>query len=83
MNQPAVAAVDRQIHFQWKHYSFLFTEGTGATCVCEAVWPSGEVLVRLVSSGTSVRIHFGSPFSSKVVVCGHCLVTVSLTIMKH
>ena len=27
--------------------------------------------------------HFGSPFSSKVVVCGHCLVTLSLTIMKH
>ena len=48
--------------------------------MCEAVWPSGEVLVRLVSSGTSVRIHFGSPFSSKVVVCGHCLVTLSLTI---
>ena len=27
-----------------------------------------------------VRIRFGSPFSSKVVVCGHCLVTLSLTI---
>ena len=27
-----------------------------------------------VSRGTSVRIRFGSPFSSKVVVCGHCLV---------
>ena len=27
-----------------------------------------------------VRICFGSPFSSKVVVCGHCLVTLSLTI---
>ena len=36
--------------------------------------------VRLVSRGTSVRIRFGSPFSSKVVVCGHCLVTLSLTI---
>ena len=35
---------------------------------------------RLVSRGTSVRIHFGSPFSSKVVICGHCLVTLSLTI---
>ena len=22
--------------------------------------------------GTSVRIYFGSPFSSQVVVCGHC-----------
>ena len=39
--------------------------------------------VRLVSRGTSVRIRFGSPFSSKVVVCGHCLVASSLTIMKH
>ena len=36
-----------------------------------------------VSRRTSVRICFGSPFSSKVVVCGHCLVTLSLTIMKH
>ena len=25
---------------------------------------------------------FGSPFSSKVVVCGHCLVTLSLTIKE-
>ena len=34
----------------------------------------------MVSRGTSVRIRFGSPFSSKVVVCGHCLVTLFLTI---
>ena len=27
----------------------------------------------MVSRGTSVRIRFGSPFSCKVVVCGHCL----------
>ena len=40
----------------------------------ELVWPSGMAL------GTSVPIRFGSPFSSKVVVCGHCLVTLSLTI---
>ena len=33
-----------------------------------------------VGRRTSVRIRFGSPFSSKVVVCGHCLVTLSLTI---
>ena len=33
-----------------------------------------------VSRGTSVRIRFGSPFSSKVAVCGHCLVTSSFTI---
>ena len=36
--------------------------------------------VRLVSRGTSVRIRFGSPFSSKAVVCGHCLVTLSLAV---
>ena len=36
--------------------------------------------VRLVSRGTSVRIRFGSPFSSKFVVCGHCLATLSLTV---
>ena len=39
--------------------------------------------VRLVSGGTSVQIRFGSPFSSKGVVCGHCLVALSFTIMKH
>ena len=37
----------------------------------------------MVSRGTSVRIRFGSPFSSKVVVCGHGLVTLSLTVMKR
>ena len=36
--------------------------------------------VSLVSRGTSVQICFGSPLSSKVVVCWHCLVTLSLTI---
>ena len=36
--------------------------------------------VRLVSRETSIGICFGSPFSSKVVVCGHRLVTLSLTI---
>ena len=49
---------------------------------CELIWPSGKAL-RLVSRGTSVRIRFGSPFSSKVVVSGHCLVTLTFTIMKH
>ena len=53
------------------------------TEVGEPVWPSGKALVRLDRRRTSVRICFGSPFSSKVVVCGHCLVTLSLTIMKH
>ena len=42
--------------------------------VCEPIWP------RLVSRGTSVRICFDSLFTSKTVVCGHCLVTLSLTI---
>ena len=35
---------------------------------------------RLVSGRTSVGYRFGSPFSSKVVVCEHGLVTLSLTI---
>ena len=37
----------------------------------------------LVSRGTAVRIRFGSPFSSEAVVCGHCLLTLSLTFMKQ
>ena len=47
---------------------------------CEPAWPSSKALVRLVSRGISVRIRFRSPFSSKIVVWGHCLVTLSLTI---
>ena len=35
---------------------------------------------RLVSRGTLARFRFCSPSSSKVVVCGHCLVTLSLTV---
>ena len=51
-------------------------------------WPESRVwrpsrgkalLPRLVSGRTSVLYRFGSPFSSKVVVCGHCLVTLSIT----
>ena len=38
--------------------------------------------VRRQAGWASVRIRFGSPFSSKVVVCGHCLVTLSLTIIE-
>ena len=45
-----------------------------AMCVSQFV-----LAVRLVSKGTSVRIRFGSPFSSKIVVCGQCLVTLSIT----
>ena len=33
-----------------------------------------------MSRGTSVQIHFSFPFSSKMVVCGHHLMTLSLTI---
>ena len=51
--------------------------------LCEPVWPSGKALGWYRSRGTSVRIRFGSSFFLKVVVCGHCLVTLSLTIMKH
>ena len=60
--------------------SFLSTPTAGF--VCEPVWPSSKALLRLVSRGTSVQIRFGSSFSSKVVVCSHCLVTLSLTIYE-
>ena len=36
--------------------------------------------IRDRSRGTLVWLHFSSPFSSKLVVCGRCLVTLSLTI---
>ena len=43
--------------------------------VCSVVSRFGLAVrsVRLVSRGTSVRIPYGSSFSSKVVVCGHGL----------
>ena len=51
----------------------------GLLCFSEPVWPSGKALrlvrtVRSLFTRTSVRICFGSPFSSETVVCGHCLV---------
>ena len=48
-------------------------------CMCMCISRFG-LAGRLVSKGNSVRIRFGSPLSSKVVVCRHCLVTLSLTI---
>ena len=44
------------------------------------VWPSGKAVGWKAEGPRFVRIRFGSPFSSKVAVCGHCLVTLSLTI---
>ena len=41
------------------------------------------LVARLVRRGASVRIRFGSSFTSKVVVCGRCLVALSLTVIKH
>ena len=38
--------------------------------------------VRLVRGRTSVRIHFGSPFCSNLLVYGHCHVTLPLTIIE-
>ena len=49
-------------------------------CINPQLWSWTEVSrsglavsVRLVSRGTSVWIRFGSPSSSQIVVCGHCL----------
>ena len=54
------------------HNSITKTVGLEGARRCEPVWPSGKALLRLVSGRTSVRYRFGSPFSSEVVVCGHC-----------
>ena len=51
--------------------------------IAQAIFVSQfDIMVRLVSRGTSVQIHCSSPFSSKVVVCGHRLVILSLTIKE-
>ena len=34
----------------------------------------------MVCRRASAQFRFGSPFSSNVVVCGHCLVTLSATV---
>ena len=60
--------------------SVVYIHSVKLIIISEPVWPSGKALIRLVSGRTSVRYRFGSPFSSKnVVVCGHCLVTLSIT----
>ena len=44
----------------------------------EPVWPSGKALGwKADDVGSSPR--FGCPLFSKVVVCGHCVVTLPLT----
>ena len=43
------------------------------TVDCDPAWPSGKALCWQTDGMTSVRFRFGSPLSSKVVVCGHCL----------
>ena len=48
--------------------------------VYEIVVIDSDIYIYRLGLGTSVRIRFGSPFSSKIVVCGHCLVILSLTI---
>ena len=66
----------------------------GGTCYPICMFPTNsECLIGIsdVFSAFCLRVSvifgsnppFGSPFSSKVVVRGHCLVTLSLTIMKH
>ena len=48
-----------------------------------AAYLNAKNILAVTSSSTkalpSVQFHFGSPFSSKIVVCGHCLVTLHLT----
>jgi len=46
---------------------------------CQPVWSSGQALGWSADDvGSTPR--FGSPFSSKLVVCGHCLVALTLKI---
>ena len=41
-----------------------------------------QTFAQLVSKRTSVRFCFGSPFSANVMVCGHRLVSLSITINR-
>jgi len=45
---------------------------------CEQVWPSGWLRIRLVGGLNNMGSVPGCPFCSKVVVYGHCLVTLPL-----
>ena len=77
--QNAVSAIQFGLTNNAYAIDFTHTQVHGV-CSGEPVWPSGQG-GRLVSGRTSVQYRFSSPpFSSKVVVCGHCLVTLSLTI---
>ena len=59
-----------------------------STCSREQIIQSAVSLagaaISIIFVATNQNTSFvGSPFSSKVVVCRHCLVTLSLTITKH
>ena len=47
----------------------------------EGPYSNGEEEVKHLMDRGSTR--FGSPFSSKIVVHGHCLVTLLTQLMKH
>ena len=61
-------------------YNFCFVLRT-LFCTVSASW-LGIAVRRQIGKqkDLAVRIRFGSPLSSEVVVCGHCLETLSLTI---
>ena len=74
---PALSVHDRTSQLQHRPGYMACRNGPGACRTgCEPVGPQNR--------GASVRIRFGCPFlSSEVVVCGHCLVTLSLTVKAN
>ena len=57
------------------------TTTQACTLFCEQVWPSGKGQAGKQKDLGSIR--FGSLFSSKMVVYGHCLVALPTQLMKH
>ena len=50
---------------------------------CEAVWPSGKALGWSAEGPRFDPLRLSFLFSSKIVVYGHCLVTLPRQLMKH
>ena len=50
---------------------------------CESVWPSGKALGVEAEGPRFDSLRFSFLFSSKIVVYGHCLVTLPTQLMKH
>ena len=59
----------------------IYALGASYFCFCELVWPSGKALGWQAEGPRFNPLQL--TLSSKIVVYGHCLVTLPTQLMKH